>query len=196
MTLFAPEFVESEELRKAGFKSIGENVLIAKNCTIVGMQNIEIGDNVRIDGYSTIIALSDGYVKLGSNIHIGAYSLLVGSEGIIMENFAGLSQNVRIYSRSDDYSGCYMTNPTLPGKFTNVQGGEIFLGKHVIVGTGSVLLPGVRLEEGSAVGAQSLVNRNIPAWEIHSGVPSSYLKVRKKDILKLEEEFWKEKAHD
>lgn len=56
---FDPGYYGSEELRRIGFKSVGENVRIARNCTIVGLKNVAIGDNVRIDGFCTIVA-SDG----------------------------------------------------------------------------------------------------------------------------------------
>ncbi|MFT7432684.1 MAG: acetyltransferase-like isoleucine patch superfamily enzyme [Alphaproteobacteria bacterium] len=184
--MFEPQFIKTNELRELGIKSVGENVLISKDCTIVGLENIEIGDNVRIDGYCTIIANGDGYLKLGSNIHIGAYSLLIAGAGIVMNDFSGLSQGVRIYSRSDDYSGDFLTNPTIPADFSNVQSGEVVLEKHVIIGTGTVILPNVKIKEGSAVGALSLVLKNLDAWQIYSGCPAKRLKARKRDLLELE----------
>ncbi len=37
--------------------------------------------------------------------------MLSAGDGIVMEDFSGLSQGVRIYSRTDDYSGKFLTNP-------------------------------------------------------------------------------------
>jgi len=70
--LFDPGYYTENDLKGAGFKSIGRNVLIAKNCQIIGLENISIGNNVRIDGYSTLIAAGKGYINLGSFIHISS----------------------------------------------------------------------------------------------------------------------------
>ena len=104
-------YYSGADLKNAGFRKLGKNVSIAKNCTIIGIKNILIGDNVRIDGYCSIIAAGTGYVELGSFIHIGGYCMLSAGDGIVMEDFSGLSQGVRIYSRTDDYSGKFLTNP-------------------------------------------------------------------------------------
>ena len=53
---FDTGFYREDELRQFGFKRIGINVQIAKTCTVVGLENIAIGDNVRIDGYCTLVA--------------------------------------------------------------------------------------------------------------------------------------------
>ena len=38
--LFDNGFYESQQLKKIGFKKIGKNVQISKNCLIVGIKNI------------------------------------------------------------------------------------------------------------------------------------------------------------
>lgn len=82
-----------------------------------------------------------------------------------------------------------MTNPTIPSQYTGVTHGDVYLGKHVIIGCGSVILPGVTLEEGVAVGALSLVRKNCKAFGIYSGSPAKFIKERKRDLLELEKEF-------
>lgn len=187
--MFDPGYYTSIELKKAGFKSIGNNVTIAKNCTIIGIENIIIGNNVRIDGYSTIIAVEKGFIKLGSYIHIGSHCLLVGSSGIVMKDFSGLSQGVRIYSRSDDYSGKYLTNPTIPKKYTGLNKGQVTLSKHVIIGSNTVILPKVFIGEGSSIGAQSLVSKSLESWGVYFGLPVKRIKDRSKHLLKLEKQL-------
>ena len=75
-----------------------------------------------------------------------------------MADFSGLSSRITIYSSNDDYSGNNMTNPSIPTEFTNVTHADVIIKKHAIIGSGSVILPGVTIEEGAAVGALSLVN--------------------------------------
>jgi galactoside O-acetyltransferase len=105
-------YLTESQLKKAGFRQVGVNVLISRDCTIVGPENVSVGNNVRIDGYS-IISASTGSLKIGHNVHIGAFSYLVCKKGITIGSFSTLSQGVRMYSVSDDYSGMTMTNPTI-----------------------------------------------------------------------------------
>lgn len=185
---FDPGYWTSAELRNFGFRNVGENVLIAKNITIIGVSNISLGSNIRIDGY-TVINASSGFLKLGDFIHIGGSSFLACAGGIEFKSYSGISQGVKIYSVSDDYSGHYMTNPLVPKEFTNVDYGLVTLSEHVIVGSGSVLLPGTKLLEGTAVGALTLVNRSIGPWGIYAGVPAKLIKARSKEILDRQQIF-------
>ena len=59
------------------------------------------------------------------------------------------------------------------------------LASHVIVGSGSVILPGVTLEEGVAVGALSVIRRNCAAFGIYSGNPARRVAERRQDLLAL-----------
>ena len=188
MSRLDPGYLSAAELREEGFAAVGENVSIAGNCTIIGCENIELGSNVRIDGYTTIVA-ADGKVRIGSNIHIGAYCLLSGGDGIEMHDFSGLSQGVKIYSRTDDYSGKHLTNPTIPASFTGGKHGKVTLGRHVIIGASSVILPGLSIGEGSSVGALSLVTRDLQEWGVYTGRPAKKIKSRSKALLDLEREF-------
>jgi acetyltransferase-like isoleucine patch superfamily enzyme len=189
--MFTNRYYETNDLRRFGnFASVGENVRIAENCIILGQQNIHIGNNVRIDPFTTITAIG-GYVRIGSNIHIGSYCFLAGGCGIVMVDFSGLSQGVKIYSKSDDYSGKYLTNPTVPSEYTNATGEEVWLQKHVIIGSASVILPGVILPEGCAIGALSLVTRSskFEPFNIYAGNPLTLIKERSRLLLQLEEQY-------
>ena len=85
-----------------------------------------------------------------------------------------------------------MTNPTVPSKFTGIIKGEVTLGRHVIVGSGSVILPRVTIGEGSSVGALSLVTKNLDAWGVYAGNPARKIEERSRKILELENQMLKE----
>ena len=166
------------DLKGFGFRSLGENVLIAKNCTIVNLETISIGSNVRIDSDTTIIAGGVG-VAIGNFVHIGVGCYLSGGFGITLEDFAGLSQGVRIYSQTNDYSGGSFTNPTVPKEHTKLKTGHVKLQKHVIVGSGSIILPGCTLSVGSSIGALSVIRKSTEAWKIYLGNPAKAIAHRK-----------------
>ena len=82
-----------------------------------------------------------------------------------------------------------MTNPTVPSEYTGVHHAPVSLGCHVIVGSGTVILPGAVLEEGVAVGALSLVKGRCCEFGIYSGVPAKRISERKKNLLDLESQL-------
>ncbi|MFT5749017.1 MAG: acetyltransferase-like isoleucine patch superfamily enzyme [Ancylomarina sp.] len=186
---FNTGYYTENDLANVGFKSIGYNVKIAKNCTIMGLNNISIGNNVIIDAYCTICAVGDGVLKIGSFVHIGGYCLLSAGDGIFIKDFSGLSQGVKIYSRSDDYTGKYLTNPTIPEKYTGATKGPVILESCVIIGSESIILPNVTIGKGSSVGALSLVSRDLPEWGMFSGRPLRRLGDRSKKLLDLRNEL-------
>ncbi len=185
--LFASGYYHSEELRAAGIGAAGENVRLHRNLNVYRLDNLFLGDNVVIDAYVSLIA--SGPIRIGSNVHIGSYCHLSGGDGIVMHDFSGLSQGVRLYSRSDDYSGHSLTNPTTPPGFKTLKRGTVTLERHVIIGANAVILPAVTIGEGSAVGALSLVDRSLPPWSIFAGTPVRKIKDRSRRLLDLEAEY-------
>jgi galactoside O-acetyltransferase len=181
-------------LEAMGFASIGENVAISDRASFYNCGVISLGDNVRIDDFCVLSAGAGG-IAIGSNVHIAVYSSLIGAGRITLADFCNISSRVAIYSSSDDYSGETMTNPTIPSAFTGVEHADVTLGKHVIVGTGSVVLPGASLEDGVAVGALSLVKDRCPAFGIYAGTPAKRLKERKRNLLELEKQFLLSKSN-
>ncbi|MFC0414203.1 acyltransferase [Cytobacillus solani] len=178
-------FYTSEELKKIGFKNFGENIKISKKCSIYSPESIEIGNNVRIDDFCLLSGGEKG-IKIGSNIHIAAFSAIYGEGGVLLEDFCTLSSRVILYSLTDDYSGLSMTNPTVPKEYTGVIKAPITISKHVIIGTNSTVLPNVVIGEGSAIGAHSLVTKNINSWGIYAGIPAKKIKDRSKVLLNKE----------
>lgn len=182
-------FYNYDELKNFGFKAVGERVLISRKASIYGLENIELGSNIRIDDFCVL----SGKIKIGNYVHVGVYtSLCGGSKGIVLEDFVNLSRKIEIFAVSDDFSGASMTNPTIPDGYKNVLEAEVILKKHVLVGAGSIILPGVILKEGSAVGALSLVKNNTTSWSINAGIPAKKINDRKKDLLELEKKFLEE----
>lgn len=182
-------FYSEQELKKLGLKSYGRNVKISRHACFYGAANISIGNNIRIDDFCIL----SGKITLGSNIHIAAYTALYGGEdGIVIEDFANLSSRISVYSISDDYSGETMTNPTIPDEYKNITSAPVYIGKHVIVGSTSVILPGVNIAEGSSFGSFSFINHDSEPWSINAGIPFMKLKDRSKNLLELEKKYCKQ----
>ena len=176
------------KIEAMGLASVGINVQISDRASFYGLGRIHIGNNVRIDDFC-VLSAGEGGIQIGNHIHIAVFTSLIGAGKIELSDFCNLSSRVSIYSSSDDYSGATLTNPTVPDKYKNVHHAPVYLGRHVIVGCGSVILPGIRLEEGVAVGALSLVSQNCLPYGIYAGNPAKRIKERKRDVLELEKKI-------
>lgn len=82
-----------------------------------------------------------------------------------------------------------LTNPTVPPEYKAETKKAVRIGRHCIVGTNSLIFPGVSLAEGTSVGAMSVVTESTEAWSIYAGNHAKKIKTRKRDLLKLEEQY-------
>ncbi len=119
-----------------------------------------------------------------------------GVPGIYFSDFCTLAYGVKVFSQSDDYSGLTLTNSLIPKKYKNEIFESVRFGKHVIVGAGSIILPGAEVAEGCSIGAMTLVNKNTEPWSVYVGNPARRVKARKKDMLELEKAFLAEISND
>lgn len=94
-----------------------------------------------------------------------------------------------MYAQSDDYSGMSMTSPVIPDTFKKVETGKIYIGRHVIIGSTSVVMPGVNLNEGCAFGAFSFIENSTKEWTINAGIPCRYISERARKIREIEIQY-------
>ena len=186
-------FYTQEELADAGFRRIGRNVQIKRSAGLFFTENMEIGDNSRIDDF-TIIVASREPVIIGRHVHIASHGYISGSDGVSIGDFSTFAPGVLTFSSSDDYHGTRLTNPTVPRHMMGGPAGPVSIGRHVIIGAGTVILPDLSIGDGVAVGAQSLVNRSLPEWGVYYGLPAKWSKPRKKDLLDLERQLLEQEA--
>lgn len=176
-------YLSRDELEKMNFKRIGQDVMISERAVFYSTENIEIGNHVRIDDFCFLSGGSG--ICIGDYVHIAAYSALYGKHGIVIEDYVNISGRVSIYSTSDDYSGEFMTGPLVEQQYINDIGKKVIVEKYVIIGTGSVLLPGAVLRQGVAVGAMSLVKKELRPYGIYAGIPVRYIKERSRKMLNI-----------
>lgn len=182
-------FYSYEELRTLGLKSFGKNVLISRNCQIYNANEIQIGNDVRIDDFCIL----SGAIILHDHIHISAYTALYGKGGIEIHDYCGCSPKSIIFSASDDFSGKHMISPMVSEKYTKVMIKKVILNKFVQLGANSTVMPGVEIGEGVATSAYSFVNKRLDPWHIYGGIPCRKLKIREKNILELSKKYEEEK---
>jgi acetyltransferase-like isoleucine patch superfamily enzyme len=159
-----------------GFRRLGRNVRIYSGAKIIGAEFITLGDNVIIDDFVLIYARAPTII--GSHVHIASFCSLTGGGELRLGDFSGLSSGVRVVTGSDDFLGGSLTNPTVPSEFRQVLRSHVNIGRHAIVGANTVLLPGCTIGEGAAVGAGSLVNRDLAPWGVYVGSPARRIRER------------------
>ena len=157
---------------------------------IVGLENIKFGKNIIIDDFVFIYAKKHIWIK--DHVHIACFTSITGGEELEVGLYSGISQGCRILTGTDDFSGWGFGNPTIDEKYRNVKRAPIRIGSFCAIGANSVLLPGVTVGEGAAVGANSTVSRDIPPWSIY--LHNKIIGMRDRaGVLKMVETFVSEK---
>ena len=89
---------------------------------------------------------------------------------------AGMSSNIRLKTQLILFQLVLM-------KFRNVINKPVVFESHSIIGAGCIILPGVIIGEGSAIGALSLITKDLSPWGVYFGTPAKFIKDRKKSML-------------
>ena len=168
------------------FESIGADVMIWPRAKIVSPEVVSIGDSVIIDDW--VFLMGGRHTRIGSFVHIASFVSITGGGEFEMGDFAGLSSGTRVFTGNDDYSGGSLTGPTVPFPFRHVHRSFVKIGRHAIVGANSVILPGVTIGDGAAIGANSFVRCDLEPWSIYVGTPARRVGSRNRErMLELEQ---------
>ncbi len=168
---------------------IPSNAKVYPWAKIVGnMECFQLGALAQIDDF-VFINIGQKCV-IGRNVHIASFSSIIGGGECIIKDFAGLSAGCRLVTGSDDFTGGYMTNPTVPSIYTNVKCGSIAIGRHAILGTNVIVFPNVCIGEGAAVGAGCIVREDLEPWTVYAGTNTRRVTSRDRNaILSREKEY-------
>ena len=174
------------ELKEFGFRALGRGVLVSRTCRIYTPETISLGSHVLIDDFTIL----NGEITVGDYVHISSNcELYAGAASITLGDFSELSSRCAVYATSDDYSGRSLFGPQVPMAYRGVTNAPVILGRYVLIGTGSTVLPGVEVGEGCSFGAMTLVNRSTDSWGVYAGVPARRLRERERDLLTLAEKL-------
>ena len=113
--------------------------------------------------------------NVGKNVFIGDYVRvdLQHANMIYIDDYAHITSGCRLLCHQRDLKNYRVgDNAALCG----YRKGEIHIGKGVMVGMESTIMPGVTIGDGAIVGAGSLVVKDIPAWTVAVGRPAEVVK--------------------
>lgn len=134
-----------------GFRRVGRKVRIWEMAWIKCPENISIGDDVRIHPMTYLHGA--GGIEIGSHVGIGA--------------------GVKMYSLNHRYRDA--------DRLYSEQGydfGEIVIEDDVWIGSGSVILAGVRIRTGTVVAAGAVVTKDTESYSVVGGVPARVISRR------------------
>lgn len=98
-------------------------------------------------------------VSIGKNASVGLMAMF----DVFFPQLISIGENSII-----GYNATVLTHEFLIHEYRK---GRVEIGRDVVIGNNTVLLPGVSVGDGAVVGACSLVNKDIPPGALAGGVP-------------------------
>lgn len=155
---------------------------------------LTIMDKANISEGVQLTALDGGKIFIGNNVYIGRFvqinvmggEVRIDNDVVCINDFCIITAwgKVEIGANTLIAPFCHITDRDHGFKKDDLirnQEGEIkpvFIGSDVWLGSGSVILKGVRINNGAVVGAGSVVTSDIPAYAVSAGNPAKIIKYR------------------
>ena len=154
--------------------SVGENARIGLRFSIVGAENITIGDNF----------------SGGDDISVWTWKSYNGSEReqnptLIIGTLLGRGTFVTDNSHGKNNESVELEIP--PEKRKLYSKGPVKIGKNVWTGTNVCIMPGVSIGNGVIIGANSVVTHDIPEAAVAVGAPARVVKIIGSESIKHED---------
>lgn len=140
-------------------------------------KGLTTGVNVRLDAYSLVgkepVLKFGNNVQINDYVHIGAIQqVMIGDNTLIASRVFISDHN---HGRYDELDVCSV--PSVPPADRPLSSKPVFIGKNVWLGEQVCILPGVTVGDGSIVGANSVVTRDLPPNTIAAGNPARVIRV-------------------
>ena len=99
---------------------------------------------------------------------------------VVVGDYVSISCGARILTGTDSYCGGKRMSTVLPEEQRNVIRGKVIIEKDAFIGTNVVIHPNVTIGEGSIIGSNSLILKDVEPWTINVGSPCKKIGVRPK----------------
>jgi len=129
----------------------GKSITYYPGIKINPARNIVIGDNVDL-AWGVLITTGGG-VSIGARTLVGYNTMILSANHVIPKDKG------KIFSSGHEKK-------------------EIVIENDVWIGAGCIILPGIKIGEGSVIAAGSVVTKDVPSFAIVGGVPAKIIKYR------------------
>lgn len=132
----------------------------------VNATNIKIGNNVTI--YPGVYFWGDGEIIIGNNVDIGVGTIIFSKRKIIIGDNTNIAGQCYII----DSNHSIAKDRLITEQPLEVDNNGIHIGNDVWIAAGCKIIKGAKIKNGAVIGAMSLVNSEIEAYGIATGVPA------------------------
>lgn len=161
------------EFKVEDFRRLGRGVVFEKGVLVFHPENIEIGDNVYVGHYTILKGYYKNTMVIGDHTWIGQQCFLHSAGGLRIGKAVGIGPKVIILTSQHE-----ALDRDLPVYFTPLKFAEVVLEDGCDIGAGAIILPGSRIGKGAIVGAGTVVNCDVPPYEVWAGVPARRTRTR------------------
>ena len=177
----------NRDFRNGGGKFVGEPF------SLIGPEYISVGKDVIINKYVAITAIDKyraivnsqyitqkfhPYIEIGDGTNIGAFNHISSINKIVIGKGVLTGKWVTIvdhnHGKLDDLS-------IMPVRRELYSNGPVVIEDNVWIGEKATILSNVRVGEGSVIGANSVVTKDIPPYSIVAGIPAKVIRMNAND---------------
>lgn len=157
------------------FKKVEGKFSIDTGVTIMGFENITLGDNISLQKNSYLYANEGGNLIIGNNFFLGTNSQLCAVRGdIIIGNYVSIAPNCIL--RPDNHK---FSDLNLKISEQGYDVGFIEIEDDVWIASNCVITANTVICRSSVVGAGSVVTKDVEPYSIVGGVPAKLIRKRK-----------------
>lgn len=149
---------------------------LPKSTHITWPHSIQIGKNCIVK--EDVILHVDGpydesiRIKIGNNVFIG------NNAEFNITSMVSISDDCQIGSGVKFIDHNHGMRKDLPIRQQACTSKEIKVHSDVWIGSNTIVLEGVKIGQGAIIGANSLVNRDVPEYEVWAGAPVKFIRAR------------------
>lgn len=160
------------EMFEAEQRALVPGVSYASGAVIRGGDRIRAGRNVFVDvgAYLNPSTVNDrrGFIHIGDDVEIGPYSVLWGGGGLTIGSNVHMGAHVHVTTQQGRSIPIDSTAP-LP---LIVDTAPVVIEDHVLIYSGAIVVPGVRIGHHATIAAGAVVTRDVAPGSFVAGVPA------------------------
>jgi acetyltransferase-like isoleucine patch superfamily enzyme len=144
--------------------------LISMQARVQFSRQISFGKGTVVKPFA-VIQTQGGRIKIGHDCAVSSFDhITTGIKDITIGNSVRIAPSVTILGGSRNF---HQKNARIMDQGSFHDG--VTIEDDVLIGAGAVILPGRRIAEGAVIGANSVVNIDVPPYSIVAGVPAKVI---------------------
>jgi acetyltransferase-like isoleucine patch superfamily enzyme len=156
----------------AQIRCLAPSVQFDGSVTVIGTRNVRIGESARIGDLAEFTTNDEGVIRIGREVRVNRGATICAYMEVSIDDFTMIGEFVSIRDANHGIAR---------GEQVRCQPHEarpIRIGSDVWIGRGACILPGVTIGNGSIIGANSVVTKDVPPNCIAVGIPARIIRER------------------